>query len=66
MSLTKEQKKIILGMARNIMHDYNHFKSMQINSHLYGAVQMMDAENELDFSQRRLEVYLETLVEYKE
>lgn len=48
------------------MHDYNHFKSMQINSHLYGAVQMMDAENELDFSQRRLEVYLETLVEYKE
>ncbi len=64
--MTNEQKTIILGMARNIMYDAT-IKTLigmnDANTKCPVIIAKWDkACNELDFSQRRLEVYLEGLV----
>ncbi len=61
MTITKEQKTIILGMARNIMQDA--LKKSKLAWDGYSELdELNEAVRELDFSQRRLEVYLEGLV----
>lgn len=66
MSITKTQADIILGMARNIMHDYHIYMRTAETISPQSNIAMNTLANNLDFSQRRLKAYLQGMLESDE
>ena len=63
MSISKEEARIILGMAKNISDDavVAHIKAAHAGDADHSMAQYQNAKNSLDFSMRRLEAYLKII-----
>ena len=63
MTITKTQADIILGMAKNIMHDYHIYMMTAATISPQSNIAMNTLAENLDFSQRRLQAYLQGMLE---